>query len=405
MWSRKRKEGQEPDAGLHQADDVHSRNDDAADWARADGEDDAALPRKSLISRILPVTAIAAGVLGVAILAATQGAAWISSAPQVEGERMARSAAQAMQPTGIPRTYSLASVGGRVGDASVLPSAGWMEVDPNWVLRSETSGVATRFQPLSGAAGEADRAQTHVVVSAPIPAPNPMSATQTPLVGPEMATAPLPLSHPLARSERQERDSDDTPRVASLGPAGTPGGEPAEMRAAPPEPEEVRPAPRRRGGIPSHTNVTLPTAGDRYAVYDITAQKVYMPNGDRLEAHSGYGEKFDDPRHVSVKMLGPTPPNTYRLTMRERPFHGVAALRMHPIGSGKMYGRDGFLTHSYLMGARGDSNGCISFKDYDRFLAYWKRGEITHMVVVASLPDGEKPEPKLPGLLSWLKPK
>lgn len=404
MWSRERKKGDKPDAGTHLADDAPSLKEDPAGWAREDGEDDASPRRKGLLSRMLPTAAIAAGVLGLAILAATQGVAWISSAPRVEGEPVARHVAETIQPTAVPSTYRLASVGGHVGDASVLPSSGWMDVDPNWVLRSETSGAATRFQSAADS-GAADRPQTHVVVSAPVPAPNPMSAAETPLLGPDIATAPLPLNHPLARSERLERDSDST-RMASLGPAGTPGGEPAEMRAAPSVPEEeVRRPPRRRGGIPSHTDVTLPSPGDRYAVYDISGKMVYMPNGDRLEAHSGYGDKFDDPRYVSVRMLGPTPPNTYRLTMRERPFHGVAALRMHPIGSGKMYGRDGFLTHSYLMGARGDSNGCISFKDYDRFLSHWKRGEITHMVVVARLPDSERPEPKLPGLLSWLKPK
>ena len=35
---------------------------------------------------------------------------------------------------------------------------------------------------------------------------------------------------------------------------------------------------------------------------------------------------------------------------------------------GAIHGRTGLLTHTYLLGPNGDSNGCISFKDYDTFL-------------------------------------
>ena len=34
----------------------------------------------------------------------------------------------------------------------------------------------------------------------------------------------------------------------------------------------------------------------RTAIYDITARTVYMPDGRRLEAHSGLGDRMDDPR-------------------------------------------------------------------------------------------------------------
>src|SRR5262249_23302953 len=59
----------------------------------------------------------------------------------------------------------------------------------------------------------------------------------------------------------------------------------------------------------------------RTAIYDIAARTVYLPNGRRLEAHSGFGSYMDDARHVNLKRQGPTPPNTYKLVMREEPFH------------------------------------------------------------------------------------
>ena len=38
------------------------------------------------------------------------------------------------------------------------------------------------------------------------------------------------------------------------------------------------------------------------AVYDISAQAVYLPNGSKLEAHSGLGGLMDNPAHVDQRM-------------------------------------------------------------------------------------------------------
>ena len=121
------------------------------------------------------------------------------------------------------------------------------------------------------------------------------------------------------------------------------------------------------------------------AVYDISAHAVYMPNGSRLEAHSGIGRLMGDPEHVSQRMVGATPPAVYDLRPRERVFHGVDALRMIPQDSKATLGRSGLLVHPYMLGPNGDSNGCVSIKDYDRFLAAFKSGEVSHLVVVPSL--------------------
>jgi hypothetical protein len=129
-----------------------------------------------------------------------------------------------------------------------------------------------------------------------------------------------------------------------------------------------------------------PTArfGDHVAVYDISARIVYLPDGARLEAHSGLGGARDDPNKVSERMRGATPPATYALSPRGELFHGVAALRLTPIGS-SIYGRAGLLAHTYMLGPDGDSNGCVSFRDYDAFLRAFRSGEITKLVVVSRL--------------------
>jgi Protein of unknown function (DUF2778) len=121
------------------------------------------------------------------------------------------------------------------------------------------------------------------------------------------------------------------------------------------------------------------------AVYDITARAVYLPDGTTLEAHSGYGDKLDDPYSASVRSRGVTPPNVYDLQMREAPFHGVRALRLIPEDQAKVFGRSGLLAHTYMLGPNGDSNGCVSFRDYDAFLRAYTNHEITKLAVVTSV--------------------
>ena len=130
--------------------------------------------------------------------------------------------------------------------------------------------------------------------------------------------------------------------------------------------------------------IGVPGTVDRYtAVYDITAHTVTLPNGARLEAHSGLGAYVDNPAGVNLRMRGATPPNLYELTPREAIFHGVRALRMTPTG-GTTYGRAGLLTHNYMLRGRvGESNGCVVFANYPAFLAAYESGQVRRLLVVA----------------------
>jgi hypothetical protein len=160
--------------------------------------------------------------------------------------------------------------------------------------------------------------------------------------------------------------------------------------------KRVRTADLSKDPIPSSDatkDSTAPSEEDsRTAIYDISAHVVYMPNGDRLEAHSGLGDRMDDIRSINVKREGPTPPNVYKLTMREKLFHGVRAIRLVPVDESKMFGRDGMLAHTYMLGPNGQSNGCVSFNDYEAFLNAFLKGEVDRLVVVERLdaPPGQK---------------
>ena len=171
------------------------------------------------------------------------------------------------------------------------------------------------------------------------------------------------------------------PRPLALAP-------PRPLVLAPPSPLVLAPSTRPLTGYDKLT-----------AIYDITAHTVYLPNGTRLEAHSGLGDRLDDPRYVDERDRGATPPHLYELTLRESLFHGVQALRLTPIGGGFSFNRVGLLAHPYMLGPNGDSNGCVSFKNYDAFLTAFQNGEIKRLAVVAKLTQ----DPPLLGRLASLR--
>ena len=269
-------------------------------------------------------------------------------------------------------------------------------------------------------------------VSSPIEAPAAVPATASPVSGPQIAMivplpgvhdeAPLPPTETVAAAEPKPqvetvplptprpslpwaapeqyrparravaRNTDTAPTPAAPGPVAA--AAPADNRgfldkffgAFRPSGSALGYASPEdglfgRAGLPGGPA----TPRDHYtAVYDISAHTVYMPDGSKLEAHSGLGGMLDDPRHVTARNTGPTPPHLYDLTMRESLFHGVQALRLNPVGGvGGVYGRDGLLAHTYMLGANGQSNGCVSFRDYASFLRAYQNGQVRRLVVVA----------------------
>lgn len=230
--------------------------------------------------------------------------------------------------------------------------------------------------------------QVAALTRAAAPAPPPPAVTPLPPKRPTETAdiVPLPRAYPGQREIVTASIDKITVQPVPQQPA------PKVTAVEPPPPVEKHPASRE---APAEKRVAsreapaksplLPGRDSRTAIYDIGAHTVYLPNGERLEAHSGLGDKMDDPRYINVRMRGATPPNVYQLTMREELFHGVRAIRLNPVDEDKMYGRAGMLAHTYMLGPNGQSNGCVSFKDYDKFLHAFLRGEVDRMVVVTHL--------------------
>ena len=205
---------------------------------------------------------------------------------------------------------------------------------------------------------------TSVAVAVPLPRSRPAAANQTIQTSFALASASAPtqtvvdetLPHPAERSALQKFSDmmKSKMAVASLGMGKGP-----DLAAL---------------GYDSQT-----------AVYDISGHAVYLPNGTVMEAHSGMGAFRDDVNHVLTPMTGATPPAMYSLKPREAMFHGVAALRMTPAEGSDIGGRSGLLVHSFMLGPGGDSNGCISVKDFDRFRKAYDEGQFNHIAVVPSV--------------------
>lgn len=232
----------------------------------------------------------------------------------------------------------------------------------------------------------------------PLPRPRPLQRAPVvtagirfrPTIEVAQAAARAELIHAAAKPDEAEPEvtgsiarRDPTPEPAKPAPVLPIAPSPAIPAPAAPEIAERRAAPRLAYADPK----SLLTPDSHTAIYDIVAHTVYLPGGRRLEAHSGLGHFLDDPRAIAQKARGPTPPNVYRLTLREQLFHGVRAIRLNPENDGKMFGRDGILAHTYMLGPSGQSFGCVSFRNYPEFLNAFLRGEIDRLVVVPHLPN------------------
>lgn len=366
--------------------------------------------RGILNGSMLGLGAVAA--LGTAAVAVTLAAGWMASSAVAPRERLLSGPASlALVPYQPP---------------AQVPSRA--AASPSW-----STAYIDRSKPLVAEGSKADQGRALAVpkpahhaagpAAVPLPRPLPARLAQTRAELERAPTAPAiakiepQVIIPPAQSLMAEPIAQQVPRALALGspvqppmPAARP-----EIKTETPPPKAERVAPPEIAAKPDGSTkseklakvdvasiepkaaaapkLTAPTSipavpSDsvrRTAVYDISGGIVHMPDGSKLEAHSGMGEKMDDPRYIRVRMRGPTPPNVYVLTEREKLFHGVRAIRLNPVHEARMFGRDGMLAHTYMIGPTGQSNGCVSFKDYNKFLTAFLDGKVDKMVVVPDL--------------------
>ena len=320
--------------------------------------------------------------------------------------------------------------------AAAMASAAWiigtaLSTNPSFHAKAAiglaTIGVPNQRLTLAGAANFSDSvhladrdhrlhwARETELARAAIPAPAPIDVVPLPEKRPAEVATTLPPPHPSAPAREPKPKLADAPgltHVTELTPAAA-AAQPAPVPLKPvaddvPLPPQRPPAAPHLAAkdetapnpvdppAPQVALVTPPPpapdksrslfdTNERTAVYDISAHTVYLPNGEKLEAHSGLGYRRDDPRYVEQKNRGPTPPNVYDLALRGGRFHGVRAIRLNPVDDGKMFGRDGMLAHTYMLGPTGQSYGCVSFKDYAAFLRAYLNGEVERLAVVPHL--------------------
>ena len=304
--------------------------------------------------------------------------------------------------TSVASNTSIAPARSNVRTASAAPPASRVTrrdgafFDPAFASRASalTGGIvklSSDFQVALAPPQPSRKAEPETVASLPPSMPLPLPRPDVSLA---VASVPLPMARPAEAKTVATNETGPTKQeiagpnkdVALATPApekdsifqklfGTPWKGPTLAFAAP------------DGGIFSDGSSMTPGKYDRYtAVYDISAKTVYLPDGRKLEAHSGLGARLDDPRFVHERMRGATPPHLYDLSLRESLFHGVKAIRLKPVGGeSAVYGRTGLLAHTFMLGPNGDSNGCVSFRNYDAFLRAYESGQIKRLAVVAKL--------------------
>jgi hypothetical protein len=261
-------------------------------------------------------------------------------------------------------------------------------------LSGEVTAAQIQTPPIRGELALNDETPAAAVVDAPAPPRRPADLKSLASRGQTQFPTRI-ASTPLRRTVPADQASDNRNFLEKFFDIGAGGSDqrPAGGQAlayAPQEGGMTSIAKSVLGHASTGSSTGAAVAAARYdshtAVYDIAAKTVYLPDGTRLEAHSGLGDRLDDPRFVHERMKGPTPPHIYDLTPREALFHGVPALRLNPVGGGgAIFGRAGLLAHTYMLGPNGDSNGCVSFRDYYAFLRAYQSGQVKRLAVVAHL--------------------
>ncbi|SRR5579883_64552 len=345
---------------------------------------------------------IGPGIVAAAALAGYLGAWALHMRPTAApdfGTRPAPIASAAPSRPAIPAAVvAAASPGQQIAAARSNPYGALVDLNPYGALAVDRDLFAAAGPPVA-APGEAQLQAS--VEAVPYPPAAPQEAAAPPPrrdVGEAEESAPLPPRRPAEFAALPPPPAPNRPVAPPNDKPASPSA-PADNRnifeklfgGAQPA-VAVAPPPGRGGGNSGFLSglfnpaPSALTGFDKYtAVYDISARTVYLPDGTRLEAHSGLGDRLDDPRFVSERMRGATPPHLYELEPREALFHGVPALRLIPVGGGDLFGRAGLLAHSYMLGPNGQSNGCVSFKNYDAFLRAYQNGQIKRLAVVARL--------------------
>ncbi len=131
-------------------------------------------------------------------------------------------------------------------------------------------------------------------------------------------------------------------------------------------------------------------AHNKTAIYDISAATVYLPSGEKLEAHSGIATCATIRAMLTRRCVA----------LRHRALISFRCVKAYSTGSKQCVCSQPMVairttatacwrTHTCCAGQ--DSNGCVVFKDYARFLRAFKRGEVNRMIVVTSMSSSSKP--------------
>jgi hypothetical protein len=339
----------------------------------------------------------ASSVIAVAAIggAATVMAAWLITGTVGRNAELRSSAPLALQ-VGLPRPLTRLTDGGEVFAVRFAALGAPIAEEPHPAALARATAPAVTIAPPAVPLPRKRLLERSERI--PLPPPRPLdrmdvvkAAVARSAAKADIVRASVTADIARVPSEPAEPEPEVTGSIVARhdpAPVPPPRAPAIPMAPAPAMPSSAAPAVAERRATPRLAYAdpkSLLGPDSHTAIYDIVAHTVYLPDGERLEAHSGLGRFLDDPRFITQKARGPTPPNVYHLTLRGELFHGVRAIRLTPEDDRKMFGRDGILAHTYMLGPSGQSFGCVSFRNYPEFLNAFLRGEIDRLVVVRHL--------------------
>ena len=218
---------------------------------------------------------------GVAALTSISLCAWVMQGTPADAVARADYSSDSPETTGAIASFDVRFVDPSAPSSELLRPA--LSFEDRFGAATPSMGLAVRTEavpvpdPARSTSPVAERAP-RLAAAVPLPRPAPNRAPPRYRLA-SLGDTPLPSS--------AYAPPDATPRESGIGLLlrKLTSRDPAGSDTAPSDPAAKDANPL--GPDPAHT-----------AIYDISARTVYMPGGERLEAHSGLGGNMDDVRSV-----------------------------------------------------------------------------------------------------------
>ena len=242
--------------------------------------------------------------------AATMAAAWLLSSSLSSNSNLRPAGVVALEAAELPRPHrTLTETASLVGAPhSIYEAPETMVAElPAAEAPARTAVAAPVAVPLPTPRQAPPKHVAEQTNDIPVPSARPLAAAPSPAPAQQIAAHQTPVQAPAQPTPTQQTPAQLTPAKSEIARAPMTPPQPAEPQVpAAPAPAPAPTSPPATASITdflkrltprlAYNNPDVRTPDSHTAVYDIEAHTVFMPSGQKLEAHSGLGSRMDDPR-------------------------------------------------------------------------------------------------------------